>query len=934
MKKLATLFFCLFIPLLGISNTWEGATSYMNTATNWSLGAVPTVGQYLNFPEGTSIKAVNNNIPGTLVVGDVTIGAPYTFTGNGFSLSASHNLNFQTTGTDFGLPVTLSTGVTWAVSGNFSNTISGNIMGLGNIALTEGTLILKGNSSYTGSTIINGGTLQAGSHYTAFGLNSAVIIENGATLDLANNQNIIGSLSGVSGSSVNVGSAVLTIFNGNNKTFAGVISGADGGILLNGGVAIFSGLNTYSGPTIIANGSTLRAGIATSGNNSALGFNSTVTLDPLSTLDLYGFNTTIGNITGPTNSLVTLGSGSLTIADGNNETFSGVISGPGGVTLNSGVFTLGNANSHTGTTLIKSGAQLNFTGTGNIVGALSNLGTVQVSSFITPTVITNLGTITSSGSFSINSGTINNLIGGVIKAANGQTLTINGGAFSNDSSSSIGSLTSNLSFLGGTISSAGKLLANNYIQGASSSISCNILSSNSFGSVTAIGSASLNGALIVTALPDYSLTDGQIINLVTAANGLGATTFLNTTFVGFRASSIPELIYLSNAVQLSVRDITTALHSTKSAHIVMTTALHQHNFFLSRKCFELQNRFSKFITPQKGNSQKPKAKVYFQEVDIPNFDSADTIKIANPEIPQKERALSTKLMSSPAFEENPWSLYLGPIGSIGHVQKKGNQQEFSYNSIGALIGLDYAFPNKTRENPADIGLGVVFDYRYAFHHELFITDALHGSIYTTLIPKAIPYLAFDAIIGYTYNWSAIKRKTGPYDTLTATLKPKESQFDIFIDFEYTLPYLPQSFNVVPLATLQYIYTHQGSAREKGANMYNLSLDQLNTNSLSSIFGSRFSYLFKKDKYSIQTELDAGYELQYLNLEETLTFTPFNITSTSSTTTAYLESRNSLILALDIFTTIGKNFQLEANATYKYNNLYYDVFFYLGVGAQF
>ncbi|MBC7047412.1 hypothetical protein G6O52_26155, partial [Salmonella enterica subsp. enterica serovar Heidelberg] len=67
---------------------------------------------------------------------------------------------------------------------------------------------------------------------------------------------------------------------------------------------------------------------------------------------------------------VVLGDKLLTItAAANGNSFGGVISGNGGVTLAAGVATLAGANTHSGTTTIASGAQLNLSGAGSLAGS-------------------------------------------------------------------------------------------------------------------------------------------------------------------------------------------------------------------------------------------------------------------------------------------------------------------------------------------------------------------------------------------------------------------------------------------------------------------------------------------------------------------------------------------------------------------------------------
>ena len=120
--------------------------------------------------------------------------------------------------------------------------------------------------------------------------------------------------------------------------------------------------NTYTGPTVINKGG-LVAGVASVANVSgALGLNSAVTVDndATATLNLNGFATQIGSLTGggSAGGNVVLGSGTLTVGGDNSSpaAYGGVISGTGGLTkIGTGTLTLNNTNTYTGATTVSSG---------------------------------------------------------------------------------------------------------------------------------------------------------------------------------------------------------------------------------------------------------------------------------------------------------------------------------------------------------------------------------------------------------------------------------------------------------------------------------------------------------------------------------------------------------------------------------------------------
>lgn len=286
-------------------------------------------------------------------------------------------------------------------------TFSEAISGSGSLTqLGAGTLIITGANTYSGTTSISQGTL-ALSGAGSLASSSHVIVDG--TLDIsATNGTSIQSLSG--SGSVLLGSETLSIIAASDS-FSGIISGT-GGIVLNGGTEILTGANTYSGPTIV-NAGTLELGAASITNditdNGTVGFESssgTVMSGVISgsgNLSQLGGTTTITAIqafTGVTTisagtlalsgngaisssrsvvdngtfsisgaaagvsiqslsgvGTVALGGQTLTLTNASGS-FSGSITGAGGLTLASGQETLSGTNTYGGETTIQNGVLL------------------------------------------------------------------------------------------------------------------------------------------------------------------------------------------------------------------------------------------------------------------------------------------------------------------------------------------------------------------------------------------------------------------------------------------------------------------------------------------------------------------------------------------------------------------------------------------------
>lgn len=250
-----------------------------------------------------------------------------------------------------------------------TNTFAGVIQGSGSLTKTgAGTQVLSGTNTFTGQTFINGGTL-AVQNGAALSDLYQVSVASGGTLELLSSETI-GSLSGVAGSALKLNANTLTTGGDNsNTTFAGIVSGTGGLTKTGTGTFQLSGANTYSGTTLISGGILQVAG------GGAIGNSSTVNVGALGTLELLA-NETIGPLTGSGG--VTLNANTLTInvVSPTSSTFSGAISGTGGVTkIGTGTQFFSGTNTYGGTTNVNGGV-LSVVG-GN---AISNVGAVVVAS--------------------------------------------------------------------------------------------------------------------------------------------------------------------------------------------------------------------------------------------------------------------------------------------------------------------------------------------------------------------------------------------------------------------------------------------------------------------------------------------------------------------------------------------------------------------------
>jgi autotransporter-associated beta strand protein len=201
-----------------------------------------------------------------------------------------------------------------------------NSLALSLIKIGSGTQILDGTDTYSGSTTVNGGTLQLAS---ATALPSGDVTTVNSLLELSGYSASLNSLSGSGTIDTNLpGSSPLLTISGTTAvtTFSGVIQNSAGTLALfktGPATLVLSGSNTYTGGTTINSG-TLQLGDGTLHAGSV-----------------------VGNI---------MDNGMLTLANPGTQTYSGFISGNGSLTMNSlGLTSLAGSNSYAGSTTVSRG---------------------------------------------------------------------------------------------------------------------------------------------------------------------------------------------------------------------------------------------------------------------------------------------------------------------------------------------------------------------------------------------------------------------------------------------------------------------------------------------------------------------------------------------------------------------------------------------------
>ncbi|CAN5480756.1 hypothetical protein BH09VER1_BH09VER1_53700 [soil metagenome] len=285
-------------------------------------------------------------------------------------------------GTTF-VTYTAANGIRPLTAAEYATTITSGATSTNNVKLTTTAASLTSNATINSLLLAGAGGVAGGKTLTL--TSGALLATTTAT--------ITGNLAfGSAEGNVNTGA-------GQTLTVTGTVTGTGDLVKSGAGTLQLNGTNSSYGATFVNTG-TLKAGAT-----DAIGSSSAVTMSNVSgaALDITGFNTSIGSLTGggTTGGNVTLGAATLTIGMNNTSpaAYAGVISGAGGqlAKAGTGTQTLSNANTYTGATTVNAGT-LVLSGSGS-VNTSSGIAVSAGAKFVNnSTVAVNAGLVTLAGS--------------------------------------------------------------------------------------------------------------------------------------------------------------------------------------------------------------------------------------------------------------------------------------------------------------------------------------------------------------------------------------------------------------------------------------------------------------------------------------------------------------------------------------------------------
>jgi fibronectin-binding autotransporter adhesin len=648
-------------------------------------------------------------------------------------------------------------------------TFGGLISGTGSVRqIGSGTTILTADNSFTGGTTINGGTLQLG---------------NGGTTG-----SIVGNVTD---------NGTLAFDRSDAFTFSGTISGTGSIRQIGAGTTVLTGNNTYSG------GTTISAGTLQLGNGGTTG-------------------SIVGNVTD---------NGTLVFDRSDIVTFSGVISGTGGVEqIGTGTTVLTAANTYTGQTTVDDGSLI-------VDGSIAS----------TQVLVNSRGLLGGRGLIGAN--VVNS---GIISPGNPTgTLTISG----------------------------------NYTQTSNGTLRIQVAGTapGQFGLLAISGHATLGGNLQIVPINGFQLAVGNKLTFLTATGGVSGnfSTIENPFPSG--TSVLAQLVLLPNAVEIeatqgSFVSILQSLGPVVTPNeLAVARALDSARgdpreaalfaFLNSQPIANLPHDLS-LIAPTQISSIN--AGVSVGKVQTSNIGQrmlnihggstgfSSSGFTLNGEAPTLGNGLAGETgaegKSGPSvlapIPENRWGFFVTGLGEFTNVDSTANANGYDVNTGGITLGVDY------RVTPY-FAVGLLGGYA---HNNVSLVgggniDVNGGTFgaYATLFGNGF------------YLDAAVTGGPNGYDTHRTALQGSASgsteggDLNVVVSAGYDWKY--GNFSIGPTASFEFGYVGLDSFSETGS-LAPMKFPDQNTESETTTFGAKATYEWKVGKVTLIPQVNLGWQHEY------------------------------------------------------------------------
>ncbi len=635
--------------------------------------------------------------------------------------------------------------------------------------------------------------------------------------------------------------------NGNNAMLSGPVGGAGDLTKAGAGTLSLSGSSTYTGATNV-NGGVLQAAAANVFSSA-----SAFSIGSGATLDLNGFNQSIGSLSGA--GAVTLGAALLTVGSNNaSTTFSGAISGTGGLTkTGTGLLNLTGANTYSGPTNV-------------------NAGTLAVNGSI-------------AGSVTVNSG---GTLGGTGSVG---TLVASGGTIA--PGNSIGTLT----------------VVGNFTQnGGIYQVEANPTGQSD--RINVAGTATLNGGTVqVLAQTGTRNASYTILNATGGVSGAYSGVTSNFAFVR------PALTYDANNVYLTLFQSFASGAQTANQYAV-GTVLDQGSVQATGDFSNALNSLNA-LNPQQGaaalNAISGQPYADFGTMNVQGAALfmnvvGQQMALARGGTGGGQRQALAQACDVEACEGlSPWSVWASAIGGLGSVAGNGNSSTLTYNFGGAASGIDYRLDPRFL-----VGLSAAYAAGNQWVDSFMgrgWTDTVSVIGYGSFTNGGF---YADALAGYAWSGNQMQRQIQfPGLQRTANGSTGANQFLGQIETGYRIGlYAPAAASITPFARLQGSTVTQNAFSEWGANSLSLSVAQQTTNSLRTVFGADLAgALPLGSERSLALDLRLGWLHEYADTGRPITAAFAGAPSNAFTVYGATPQRDAAVIGFSAGTSIAEATQL-------------------------
>jgi autotransporter-associated beta strand protein len=849
----------------GIANSSSSAPVISNSLNN-----------FITFQNSaTAGNATINNLSSFLFFRNSSTAANATITNTGtvefHDTSTAGNANITTNGAGFRLRF-------------LDNSSAGNA-----VINSNGIIDFVGTPTAGSARIITtGGTVNASAMTTGLSIGS---LEGSAAVNLGSNQLTVGglnlsaamsgSISGIGGSLVKIGSGTLTLTG---------TSIYDGGTTINGGLINFSAANNFGTGQITLNGGGLQWATGT-------------------TTDISGQLASIGS------------SGATFDTNGNNVTFANSLSGTGGVTkAGLGTLTLSGANTYTGATTVTagtlalaSGASLagalavnggtfatngnasigTLSGTGGAINLASGILTVNNTSNATLAVpISGAGGLTMAGSGTLSLTAASSYTGPT--SVNAGTLSVNGSITSNVTVGSGGTLGGNGTIFGnvttlGTLApgnSIGTLnVVGNFTQGAGSTYQVEANAQGQSDKINITGTATINGGTVQALAQPGTYAPSTTYTILSATGGRTGTYSSVTSNFAFLT---PSLSYDANNVYLTLALLQNINNPTSGGFLLSAYTPNQKavGYALNQSFASASGDYATvigaltalnaFAGPAALNALSGEQYADFGTMNVNNAalfmgTVGQQMAVARGvSASGGQRAALAQACDVAACDgASPFSVWASGLGGFGAVAGDYNASTATYNFGGAAVGVDYRLDPRFL-----VGLATSYTAGNLWANNFpgkGWTDNVSVAAYGSFTQDGF---YADLLGGYAwYNDQQQRQIVIPgLQPRTANGSTIANQALGQLETGYRLPvYAPAHAILAPFGRLQASSVTQNAFSENGAQSLSLNVAQQTTNSLRTLFGVDLSGVLPlSTDHTVDIGLRLGWEHEFANTARPIT----------------------------------------------------------------